>query len=241
MRRTFWAVKTIKNLFMEHYAIWLIRKRRTAEEKRQLQERETSEHMGDRAHLYLRKLLSTRDGKIMLWTYLREVKDRWMDKNNQRFVFPDKDLMPEIGMKWTVRGKSMHILRHRVSFEVTEWAKANFRESNPPLYVCNKCDEKFFLKAIAREHKMRCAIRINVPEYLSWRIAQPLVDEALGPLVTHFYRQKNEKEAAREERQAEIRMRSDELMNQALVGTKEKPRHDEIKKQSRPRTKLKTY
>lgn len=73
MRYIFWAKKTIKHLFMEYFAVWLIKKRRQREERRQTEEDNACEQMVERGQLYLRKLLQSADGSAMLWTYLREV------------------------------------------------------------------------------------------------------------------------------------------------------------------------
>mmetsp|Transcript_23184 Transcript_23184/g.34006 ORF Transcript_23184/g.34006 Transcript_23184/m.34006 type:complete len:515 (+) Transcript_23184:107-1651(+) len=240
LRVQYWATKTIKHLYMEYFAVWLIKRRRKEEMKRQEDEEDACKHMVERAHLYLRKLLQRGDGKGKLWTYLREVNDRWNDEENKPFVFPNKLDMPEIGMKWTVRGKAMHVLRHRTTFEVTEWARANFRESSPPLYVCSKCDETFLLRAIARAHKMKCQVQQDLPRYLSWKLCQPIVDAALGPLVSHFYEKKAEIDAAREEKAQIERMKSTALLNQALVGSPEKPRYDQVKTRQK-RTELRVF
>ena len=73
LRKYFWATKVVKGLFMDYFLIWLIKRRKRREAKRQLEEDEACERMVDRAHLYLRKHLQSAEGSAMLWTYLREV------------------------------------------------------------------------------------------------------------------------------------------------------------------------
>jgi hypothetical protein len=149
--------------------------------------------------------------------------------------------MPEIGMKWTVRGKAMHILRHRTTVEVNEWAKINFRESSPPHYSCAKCMAKFPIQAMYREHIAYCRHEYIAPKYLSWRLAQPLVDAALGPLVTHFYRQKAAEVVERDERLQEQKKMNVALLNQALRGTPETPKYEHIRVKERTPSKSKGF
>ena len=141
--------------------------------------------------------------------------------------------MPDIAMKWTVRGKAMHILRHRTTVEVNEWAKINFRESSPPHYSCSKCMEKFLLQSMYREHISHCTYQYAAPTYMCWRLAQPLVDAALGPLVTHFYRQKAAEVVERDERLQEQKKMNVALMNQALRGSPESPKYENIRVKER--------
>jgi hypothetical protein len=169
-----------------------------------------------------------------------QVKDRSLDRENKDLVFPDKLDMPELAMKWTVRGKAMHILRHRVTVEVWDWAKANYRKSSPPLYMCSRCDEKFLLRAIAREHKMRCRSVQPVPTYSSWRICQPIVDAALGPLVTHFYERQAKEDVEKAERDEIMRMKSNALLHQALTGSVDKPKFSQLRAKPK-KTALKVY
>ena len=169
-----------------------------------------------------------------------QVKDRTLDPSNRDFVFPDKIDMPEIGMKWTVRGKAMHILRHRVTYEVTAWARANYRKATPPLYYCSRCDEKFVLKAAVRNHRAICTYAPTVPDYSCWKICQPLVDAALGPLVTHFYEKQAREDEERAEREQIMRMKSNALLNQALTGSIETPKYSQLRAK-KPTSSVKVY
>lgn len=108
-----WARLMIKSTILSYFLLRLHRKRKRVESIRRRREEGAVKDMIERGFLYLRKLLQDTEGRALYWTYLREVKQRWNDKPNRQFVFPDKTLMPEIGMKWTVRGKAMHILRYR--------------------------------------------------------------------------------------------------------------------------------
>ncbi len=163
--------------------------------------------------------------------------ERWDDKENRDLVFPSKDKMPEIGMKWTVRGKAMHILRHRTTVEVTEWAKINFRESSPPAYSCKKCLSKFLLQSIYREHMLYCDYQYVAPKYICWRLAQPLVDAALAPLVTHFYRQKAAEVVEQDERLQEQKKMNVALLPQALTGSPDKPKYEHVRAKDKPKSK----
>ena len=241
LRYFFWSTRIVKRVFMKNFSMWLIQRRKKEEQLRQKNEDAACAHMVERAHLYLQKLLQKKDGKTLLWVYIREVTDRWDDKENRDLVFPSKQEMPDIGMKWTVRGKAMHVLRHRTTVEVNEWAKINFRESSPPHYSCSKCMEKFLIQSMYREHIVYCTHEYIAPKYISWRLAQPLVDAALGPLVTHFYRQKAAEVVARDERLQEQKKMNVALLNQALRGTPETPKYEHIRVKERSPSKSRGF
>lgn len=190
LRYYYWAVKTIKKLYLKHFSSRLLKMRRAFEYKRGMAEAEALERMVDKGHFYMRKLLQKSEGKEMLYTYLREINDRYSDTDEDNNLFPDKSIMPELSMQWTSRGKAMHILRCRTGYEVMEFAKVNFRETRPPLYVCPRCDEKFLLVVIARHHRKHCRYVDTLPEYISWKLCQPLVDVALAPVAEMYYKQK---------------------------------------------------
>lgn len=218
LRRYFWANRVIKKLFMDYFIIWLIRRRKRREKKRQQQEDLAIQQMINRSDLYLRKYLQCRDGKGMTWTYLHEINNLWNDKKIRHKIFPSKEEMPEIDMKWTVRGKAMHILRHRTIEEVTDWARAQFRKSCPPCYACPRCQEVFSLKVIAREHKLNCQYVKEVPQYLAWKLAESIVDAALKPLVALFYGKEAAVKAEKHERDQIKEKASQKLLNDALLG-----------------------
>lgn len=136
----------------------------------------------------MRKLLQDTDGKAMYWTYLREVNKRWDDKPNRKLVFPSKEHMPEIAMKWTVRGKAMHILRHRCDFEVAEFTRTKFRDFNMPIYACPKCNQTFIFRSHKVYHVHRCVATHDEPTYLSWALSRSIIDAAVTPLLTRFYK-----------------------------------------------------
>ena len=182
-----WARVMIKSSILTHFLLRLHCKRKLNEIHRRHLEETAIKDMIDRGYLYLRKLLQDTEGRALYWTYLREVKQRWNDKPNRQFVFPDKSIMPEIGMKWTVRGKAMHILRHRCAVEVADFTRVKFREYSPPLYACNKCDETFLFKKHKMYHIMHCTKSKDEPTYLSWSLARSLIDAAVAPLLTRFY------------------------------------------------------
>jgi hypothetical protein len=87
-----------------------------------------------------------------------------LDKKIRDEIFPTKEEMPEIDMKWAVRGKAMHILRHRT---IEEGARAQFRQSCPPCYLCPRCQAVFSFEVIAREHKLSCLYVKDAPQHLS--------------------------------------------------------------------------
>lgn len=207
IRLLIWAIKKIKNLYMCHFLLKLIRRRKMKEVKRQKEEEEACKLMVERGHLYLRKLLLTKEGKLLLWTYLREISERYEDKENRDAIFPSKSEMPEISFCWTVRGKAMHILRHRCAHEVYEFAKTNFRKMRPPLYCCARCDSKFVIRAAARNHKMTCDVVKPVPSYHAWILCRPVVDAALAPLVEHYYKKMAFDEAQQEKERIKAEQR----------------------------------
>ena len=182
-----WARVMIKSTILSHFLLRLHRKRKRTENLRLKREDGAIKDMVERGHLYLRKLLQDTEGRALYWTYLREVKQRWNVKPNRQFVFPDKAVMPEIGMKWTVRGKAMHILRHRCAVEVEEFTRVKFREFSTPLYWCNKCDQTFLFKKHKTHHILHCTKSKDEPTYLSWSLSRSLIDAAVAPLLTRFY------------------------------------------------------
>jgi hypothetical protein len=186
-RYVHWARVMVKSTVLSHCLLRLHRKRKYKELIRGRREEAATKDMIERGLLYLRKLLQDTEGRALYWIYLREVKQRWNDKPNRHFVFPDKVAMPEIGMKWTVRGKAMHILRHRCAYEVEEFTRIKFREFSPPLYACHKCDETFLFKKHKLWHIGQCEKHKDEPTYLSWSLARSLIDAAVTPLLTRFY------------------------------------------------------
>lgn len=233
LRKFYWANRVIKKLFMDYFIIWLIRRRKRKEKKRKIQEDLAVQQMVDRSDLYLRKYLQCRDGKAMAWTYIKEVNTLWDDKKSRPNLFPSKEDMPEIGMKWTVRGKAMHILRHRTIEEVSDWARAQFRSSCPPLYLCPRCGEVFVLKVIAREHKVNCQFVKEIPQYTCWKLCEGIVDASLKPLVALFYGKEAAARAQRKEMEEIQRKQSDKLLHEALTGTPIRPEYEEV--QTKPR------
>jgi hypothetical protein len=240
MRRFFWANRVVKKLFMDYFIIWLIRRRKRRERKRKQQEDLAVQQMINRSDLYLRKFLQCRDGKAMTWTYLQEINNLWRDKKVREKIFPSKEDMPEIDMKWTVRGKAMHILRHRTIEEVSDWARVQFRNSCPPCYVCPRCQEVFSLKVIAREHKLNCQYVKEIPQYRAWILCESIVDAALKPLVALFYG--NEAVARAKQREAEeIKEKaSSKLLHGALTGTENRPEYEEVKSKAK-KTDLRVF
>lgn len=73
LRYFFWSTCVVKRIFMKHFAMWLIKRRKKEENIRQKNEDAAIGHMVERAHLYLQKLLQKKDGKTLLWVYIREV------------------------------------------------------------------------------------------------------------------------------------------------------------------------
>jgi hypothetical protein len=229
MRRFFWANRVIKKLFMDYFIIWLIRRRKRREKKRAQQEELAIQQMISRSDLYLRKFLQCHDGKEMTWTYLHEINVLWKDKKIRDKIFPTKEEMPEIDMKWTVRGKAMHILRHRTIEEVSDWARAQFRQSCPPCYLCPRCQAVFSLKVIAREHKLSCLYVKDPPHYLSWKLCESIVNASLKPLVALFYGKEAAARAERKEAEQIQKQKSRRLLQEALTGTDTRPEHEEVK------------
>jgi hypothetical protein len=182
-----WARWMIKETILSFFLYRLHRKRKKEEAIRLQRENDAIRDMIERGQLYLRKMLQDTDGRAMYWVYLREVKLRWNDKLNKKITFPSKEEMPEIGLKWTVRGKAMHILRHRCAVEVHEFTKSKFREFSPPLYWCVRCDETFLFKSHKLHHIKYCTFKKEEPTYLSWSLSRSIVDAAVTPLLTRFY------------------------------------------------------
>ena len=75
LRYFFWSTRVVKRVFMKNFSMWLIQRRKKEEQIRQKNEDDACAHMVERAHLYLQKLLQKKDGKTLLWVYIREVKD----------------------------------------------------------------------------------------------------------------------------------------------------------------------
>lgn len=75
LRYFFWCTRVVKRTFMKKFSLWLIKRRKKEEDLRQLSEDAACAHMVERAHLYLQKLLQKKDGKTLLWVYIREVSD----------------------------------------------------------------------------------------------------------------------------------------------------------------------
>jgi hypothetical protein len=73
LRYFFWSTRVVKRIFMNHFAMWLLNRRKKEELIRQKNEDAACAHMIERAHLYLQKLLQKTDGKTLLWVYIREV------------------------------------------------------------------------------------------------------------------------------------------------------------------------
>ena len=58
-------------------------KRKKIEVSRLLKEERAIKDMVERGQLYLRKLLQDTDGKAIYWTFMREINERWDDKQNR--------------------------------------------------------------------------------------------------------------------------------------------------------------
>jgi len=101
--------------------------------------------------------------------------------------------MPGIGAMWTTNGKAMYIMKHRCEVEIRKLARDKFRLVSPPLYECRHCHCVCFLGCEIRHHRKYCNYNEDVddqPNYVAWRLAQPVVEGALAPLKKHYGKQK---------------------------------------------------
>lgn len=109
-------------------------------------------------------------------------------------MFPHRREMPGIGAMWTTNGKAMYILKHRCEVEIRKLARDKFRLVSPPLYECRHCHCVCFLGCEIRHHRKYCQYNEDVddqPNYVAWRLAEPVVEGALAPLKKHYGKQKN--------------------------------------------------
>jgi hypothetical protein len=101
--------------------------------------------------------------------------------------------MPGIGAMWTTNGKAMYILKHRCEVEIRKLARDKFRLVSPAIYECRHCHCVCFLGCEIRHHRKYCSYNEDVddqPNYVAWRLAQPVVEGALAPLKKHYAKQK---------------------------------------------------
>jgi hypothetical protein len=187
-RLEFWAKKRIKAAVLKYFLMKVHMQRKRLDDARRRNEEAAVLDMVNKGNFYLRKLLQDRDGKVLFDIYISEVRRRHNDKPNRHLLFPSKEDMPELYFNWTLRGKAMHVLRHRCEAEVREFARSKFRGVYVPLYSCRRCDETFLFKWHKVGHIARCkgVDSKAEPLYLCWNLARPLVDAAAEPLVTRF-------------------------------------------------------
>lgn len=190
-RLLFWANKVVKRFFLRLFGLRIVAERRRNEMYRYIYETETADALVEKALVYLKNLLEQDLGKELHGLYMKAIKmilRKSDDDINVTPMFPSKLEMPGIASMWTTNGKAMLILKHRCEVEVRSLSLKKFRLVTPPLYECKKCHDVFLLRCEAHNHISRCCFNEadEIPQYLGWRLAEPVVEGALAPLVEHY-------------------------------------------------------
>ena len=167
---------------MNYCFIYILKRRRLFEMKRQQYEDHTTNILLERAFVTLDNLLEDAEGQ-RYFALVKKKQDEFRGK--QVKMFPTYQENVEIFYCFTDKAKAKLVVKKRVEYEVRMKSMLRFRKTSAPLYSCIKCHKTFLMQCIYKHHKTICDE--NIPDQcLCWKLSNHIVTETLKPLQAIF-------------------------------------------------------